>query len=280
MAEENENVVPTDRVEQVRQELRNGRRDTKATLSNGEDATTDRTEHGSILQVLPGEGQRVNGPDRGNGDTQRSAEEESERVRRANRRLGENNSRANDPVSATTNANQRTVGRLEASEPIPSRLPDFVGEPEPKRGRGRPRKEVTEAQEERETPFSRLAGAAKEQKAKFTEGKPLSKKEVEELREPFIEALKDDFKYLDEAIWWYSHDKSEPQIWSDLDDEEIEVIARVMLRRAERSPAAATLVRNIVDASDYVNVAVITVPRTIKTMQQLNKRPKKKGETA
>jgi hypothetical protein len=67
-----------------------------------------------------------------------------------------------------------------------------------------------------------------------------------------------------------------------MDEEEIETLARMMLRRGQRSPAAANAVRNIVDGADYIDTAVIMVPRVIKTMQQVNKRPRaeKKGKAS
>lgn len=260
---ETENTAPTlDRVETVRQELRDGRRTSQTAKSDVKDAGNNATQHGSQLKVLPGKSSGAGQADRNKHSVPGSVEEKSVRERSADRRLSENNSRANDPVSSTTTANTRTVGALTADEPIPSRLPELPGTAE-KRGPGRPRKEPDE-----ESAFAKF-------KAPFKEGKVLSKKEVEELREPFMGALRDDFKYLDEALWWWSHDGSEPQIWSDLDNEEIEVIARTMLRRGERSPAAALAVRNIVDGSDYINTAVIMVPRLIKTAQQVNKRPRK-----
>lgn len=278
-----ENITTLDRAEQIRQELRDGRRN-KGADSPAERASQDAGGNGQIdgsqLQILPGESKRADQADRGDNDShrgdndsQRSAEAQPERVRRAARRLSESHKRADDPVSSTTAASSRTIGRLEANEPIPSRLPESLvtTQEDAKRGRGRPPTKKPDEQP-RETPITRISKG-------FKEGKVLTRKEADEIKEAFIDALRDDFKYLDEALWWYSHDSSEPQIWGDLDDEEIEIIARVLLRRGERSPAAATLVRNVIDASDYVNVAVITVPRTIKTMQQLNKRPPKQKKT-
>ncbi len=48
-----------------------------------------------------------------------------------------------------------------------------------------------------------------------------------------------------------------------------------MLRRAQRSAAAATMVNAIVNSEDYISALVITVPRTIKMVDTLARAPKK-----
>jgi hypothetical protein len=247
-----------DKVTALREELRNGRRASQTGSTHVENTGDRNAESGSVLQIVPGSRGQDSSQGSSNGSAGRSVEEKSLRERSADRRLSESNSRANDPLSGTTAANARSAGRLVAEDPIPSRLP----EPqviEEKRGRGRPPKEP-DAQPVK-IPHPGKVGSA------------LSKKEVEDLKEPLMAALRDDCQYLDEFLWWYSKDPEKPQIWSDLDDEEIEVLTRMLLRRGERSPVAANAVRNIVDGADYISTAVIMVPRMIKTMQQTTKRP-------
>ena len=120
-------------------------------------------------------------------------------------------------------------------------------------------------------------GKQKKSKSLFGLGKDgtvLSKREAEELEDPFKAALKDDCKYADQFLWWYSKDASQPQIWSDMDNEEIDTLATVLLKRAQRSAATAAFVRNVVDGADYISTAVILVPRVMKTTTQLSKRPR------
>jgi hypothetical protein len=121
-----------DRVAKIRQELRDGRQRNRQ-AGNGtnqtgkpanKDVGTGTTENGSVLPEVRGQGAGIRTTNRGNSSTQRSTEEKSVRERSADRRLSENNRRANDPVSTTASANARVAGRLEASEPIPVRLPE------------------------------------------------------------------------------------------------------------------------------------------------------------
>ncbi len=153
------------------------------------------------------------------------------------------------------------------------RFPDMPEIPvAPKRGPGRPRKEPLDGetdQPKEKRGFLGFGGAKKK------EGKTLSAKDVEELREPLRAALRDDATYADQLLWWYSQDASKPQVWSNMDDEEIAILADLMLRRAQRSPQAAELVNQVIDGADYFSALVITIPRAIQTAQQMAKRPKK-----
>lgn len=111
--------------------------------------------------------------------------------------------------------------------------------------------------------------------SKKTSGGALSGREADELREPFIAALKDDMGYLDKGLWWYSKDETQPQIWSDMSNKEIELIADVLLRRGQRDPGTAHFIRNVVEMSENLSLLMIVGPRLILTGQQLGKRPKK-----
>ncbi len=142
-----------------------------------------------------------------------------------------------------------------------------------KRPVGRPRKEALEG-EQAELPKEKrgwfgLGGSSKK------EGKVLSDKEVERLREPLRSALRDDATYGDQALWEYSKDPTKPQIWSNLDDEEIGLYVEMFLRRGQRSPQAAEFVYNVIDGADYFSIFVITIPRIIQSIEQARKRPKK-----
>jgi hypothetical protein len=299
----------TARVAALREELRNGRRGSRETTDTvsqdtGHSDTTARTS----LKVLRGKGERTEPePGYGNG-TNRSTQEKPVRVGSANRRSGENNGSVESVVPGTT---RRTAGRLVTDEPIQERFEERA-EPEKryredyKRGNRKVNGKIQRAyillsdttqaithedwlalptsrkQEQREQTKaareeSRDAKPERAGRGFFGVGKTgtvLSKAESNALREPLIAALKDNFKYLDQALWWYSKDGDQPQIWSNMDDEERETVAVFFLKRGERSPAAANFVRNTVDSNEYISTAVIMVPRSIQTMQQLAKRPR------
>ncbi len=141
-----------------------------------------------------------------------------------------------------------------------------------KRGRGRPRKIVDEPEPEEKEKKGILGFGADKPK---TRAGALTGKEAAELREPFLMSLRDNAGYLDKGLWWYSKDETQPQIWSDLANEEIEVIANVLMRRAQRDPGTAQFVRNMVEMSENISLLMIVGPRLIKTGKQLGKRPKR-----
>lgn len=262
------------RAARIREEMRNGRRDTKTAIPTSQDARNSDSPVGGNLKVLSREGERTEPGDRQHYGAYRGIEAKPVGERQSDRRSGTDYGATEGDVSSI-----RRSGRLVASEPIPSRMPDIttvdnVIDLPVKRGRGRPRKhplpdgQTQQKQEQETTQKKRFFKGSKE-------GEVLSELEAERLKEPLCAAIKDDCKYLDEALWWYSHDAAQPQIWSDLDREEIETLATVLLKRGQRNAATANFVRNVVDSSDYINTAIILVPRFIKTTQQVAKRPRK-----
>lgn len=100
----------------------------------------------------------------------------------------------------------------------------------------------------------------------------LSNQEAEQLKETLPAALEDDFRYLDEYLWSrQAHadknfsDLDKKPIWSNLDDDEIEALTKIMLKAGKRSPAAAAVVRATVESRDYIVTAAIVAPRVRKT---------------
>lgn len=108
-----------------------------------------------------------------------------------------------------------------------------------------------------------------------TGGGVLSAREAVELREPYIAALRDNALSMDKGLWWFSQDASEPQIWSNLADAELAIIANVSLRRGQQNPAIANFVRSTVEMSEDISLFVIAGPRLIQSGQQMGKRPKR-----
>lgn len=158
----------------------------------------------------------------------------------------------------------------------------FDGSPleAPKRGKGRPRKS------EEPTPIEALRERVRGVTGK---GKTISEKEAAELQESLPAALEDDFRYLDEWLWSrqaavdkdFSEVDKQP-VWSNLDEDEIEALTRIMIKGSKKSPAMAAITRAAVDSRDYVVTAAIVVPRAKKTLDIVRKthRPaKKRGQS-
>lgn len=109
----------------------------------------------------------------------------------------------------------------------------------------------------------------------FKEGTKLTDSEVVALEAPLIAALEADLYYVDQFIWLKTQDTSQAPIWSDMDTDDLTVMARVMLKQGKRSPQAATMVRSIVGGSDYISALMLTVPRVIRTVDAYKRAPKK-----
>jgi hypothetical protein len=99
-------------------------------------------------------------------------------------------------------------------------------------------------------------------------GKTLSSKEAADLREGFRTSIEDDFGYLDQ---WLRAKSGNPdlQVWSDVDNDELDKVADVFLRGAQRSPVLATVVRETVNTHDYIVVGMVFLPRLQQTVATL-----------
>ena len=106
------------------------------------------------------------------------------------------------------------------------------------------------------------------------EASKLSQKEVIELFEPLKQALQDDFGYLDEGIWLYCMAEDRQPIWGNIDDDEVSVLARLMLKQGQKNAEVAASVRILVDSDIYIQVAAIVAPRAIRTYQMLKGSPR------
>ena len=59
--------------------------------------------------------------------------------------------------------------------------------------------------------------------------------------------------------------RTDPGIWSEWDDDELDAVVRVLLRRAQRSAAAAAVVRQIVNLADGAAVISVFADKGIQT---------------
>src|SRR5579885_3662315 len=269
MAEKHEKqIAPGDPVAALREQLRNGRASSAGEAAGGDAQTSDRAA-GTGIQIVPGNGRQwgaicrgAGGDTRGAAANKRSPTQIPERERPAAGRYG-NDSEGNGPSGADAQSAAARTGRLEREDEIPIRRP----EPDLPAGQRGKKEEAKPAK----------PSASKEAKKGifpwFQEGRPFTKSEAEEAREALTHALGDNLEYIDRFIWWRT-ETTEP-IWSDLSEKELETLVDLMLRRAQRSAAAATMVNAIVNSEDYISALVITVPRTIKMVDTLARAPKK-----
>ena len=112
----------------------------------------------------------------------------------------------------------------------------------------------------------------------FRAGNVLSDQEIKELYEPYVALLKDFFHYVDEAIWLRATQAEGQDIWGTIDDDEAGVVAKLTLRLGQKSPLAATVIRQAVEWHDYAQLTAIFAPRakeTRKVLREAPPRPKK-----
>jgi len=76
---------------------------------------------------------------------------------------------------------------------------------------------------------------------------------------------------MDQYLWNRQEKAGKPSgeapVWTNLDDEEIAALTRVMMRFGQHNAAAAAVVRGAIEAHDYVDVGMIFVPRIQKTVE-------------
>ena len=102
----------------------------------------------------------------------------------------------------------------------------------------------------------------------------LGAKEAEDLREPLEAGLSDGGGYIDKLLWKSCPQLDERPVWSNLTEIECRAIAKLLLKRGQVDPAAATVVRTIVDSADYATVIMAIGPRVLETGQALRDRPR------
>lgn len=122
---------------------------------------------------------------------------------------------------------------------------------------------------------------------KMPKGKTLTAKEAQDLAEPFLSALENDFHTLDTYLWsrqkLAGKDTDEQPVWSDLDEEECQALTAILLKWGQKNAGVATVVRSVVDMSDYVVVGTIFVPRikrTVEIMRETRIPRQRRGQNA
>lgn len=301
-------IEKQEKVKALRGTLRDGRNSTAVSdagastdADNGSDDTAFRTtfqDAGREGTGAIGHSNEAAGDDRQPGSNRRSPKTSTKRSGQADRRPSQSDSSTTSDAAESTATDERAIGRLFSNESIKDRLnPDKpegnfstqapTEAPEvKKRGiggwpKGKPRKQKDSGQG---------AAGGQQQESSFKvpiirKGNVLSSKEVAELNEPFIHALESDFQAIDTYLWSrqksVGQDSHEQPVWSDLDTEEIEALTRIMLKWGQHNETAATVVRGVIDASDYVEVGTIFIPRithTVQIMRETHKPRVKRGQ--
>lgn len=293
--------------EELREELRRARNNdrfdigSEATGGSGTNpegiSRSDVGQEQSIFADLPGsssEDDTVNGS---YDDIERSVNEKSIGVRSADRRSSKNGSSSTSSAE-TVRGVKRRAGKLEADDPIPIRVKETKGrrasrtvvqeriEEAVSKSNGvadKAPKESKPVQRGKEASKARntvTEGEGEEQKRgfklpTFKEGSTLSITEAKALEGPLLSALESDLYYLDQYLWYRTQDTTQAPIWSDMDNEDLQVLTSILLKRGQSSKTAAATVRAIVNGSVYADVTMLMVPRIMKTVQVLKDAPKR-----
>lgn len=301
-------IEKQEKIKALRGALRDGRNSTAvsdAGASTDADSGNDDTAFRAAFQDAGregtgpiGHGHETTGNDRQPGSNGRSPKTSPKRSGQADRRPGKSDSSTTSDVSESTAADERAIGRLFTNETVKDRLnpnnpQGNFREEAPTQAAGQTKKRLGgwpkgKARKPKDGITPAAGGQQQETGFKvptIRKGNTLSAKEVAELNEPFIHALESDFQAIDTYLW--SRQKSagidthEQPVWSDLDTEEIEALTRIMLKWGQHNETAATVVRGVIDASDYVEVGTLFIPRitqTVKIMRETHKPRVKRGQ--
>jgi hypothetical protein len=128
-----------------------------------------------------------------------------------------------------------------------------------------------------ETRSREIGEGAKEKVSEFLKtGSVFSVSEAKALKEDFTQVLKDWSRYVDQYLWSREEYSAQEPIWSDMDTDELDLLSRVILKRAQKSTIVARAVRTAVGSNDYILLTTMMVPRVMKTTTLMNKTKKPK----
>ena len=72
---------------------------------------------------------------------------------------------------------------------------------------------------------------------------------------------------MDKLLWMRYPDLDELPVWSNTSDLEDQKLAKLLLKRGQKSAGAATVVRAVIDSNDYLVVGMMLAPRAQKTVE-------------
>jgi len=110
-----------------------------------------------------------------------------------------------------------------------------------------------------------------ERKPLLPQGRKLSATEANTLSPEFVSSMEDYFEYMDRFLWTREEKAGKPSgqrpVWSDIDDEELAALTRVMMRWGQHNEIVAGAVRGAIELHDYTDVGVVMIPRAMKTVE-------------
>src|SRR2546430_2610834 len=115
--------------------------------------------------------------------------------------------------------------------------------------------------------FGWLRPDDKSKSEKDTRSKPLSEKEAQDIREPLKAASADYFVYADELIYATHKAHKQVNIWSSIDDEELDILVDVWIARAKKSVKSANHVAGIINRHNELKIGLILAPRFYQTFR-------------
>lgn len=254
----------------LREELRNGRRSAKEIGGTGEnslrDATNDDSQVGTTVQITGREEYHFNGNSeqalsnhRITPDNQQSVGSGAKRVRRAVRRPGNDHSGTANGVP-TLSEDSHAGLKLFTEEQVVRKLePD---KPEGVFDNARKSANATEKSKQKRGFFARKE---EQPAAPKKNRKTITDKEAGEKQDALISALESHFLSLDEYLWGRlkeaGKDSHEQPVWSDADQEELEAVAKTLVKWGKKNETAAVIVDGIIDSADIVRAVTVLGPR-------------------
>lgn len=97
--------------------------------------------------------------------------------------------------------------------------------------------------------------------------KPLSASEAKDLEPKVKGMLSFIFRYTDKGISVTNRERAKAEIWQDIDDEDLDIIATHLVDMAKASRVVATAVRKLSNSYRLLQIGLITTPRFIQTAQ-------------
>lgn len=293
-------------VQELREQLRNerkGQSEATSTASGDFESISfggDREER-AISQDISGIIREAGTNDDTSTSVDRSFNEKPKRIRSSVRRYGKDNSSivSHTEENGTTSRRNRKLGSFQADDNIPERKEsnrEEANEANENQSVWESRKTPTRASSKttdkekknirlsvgkKDSTTGKETGNTGEEKETFKlpnvfkEGSTLSVAEAKILEQPLIDALQADLFYVDMYLWHKCQDHTQTAIWSNITDDEIAVLAKLMLKQGQRNKVAASTVRNVVNGSDYLSALAIVVPRTIQTVNAIKAAPKR-----
>jgi hypothetical protein len=111
-----------------------------------------------------------------------------------------------------------------------------------------------------------VASVLPKRTGKKAPGQPLSERQIRDLREPLVDALRTYFDLADKLLSAVVKGHQTIVIWSDMEQSELDVLADAWLHRATKSPRAAKRAQAAIDTHQRLFIpGIVITPRLVKT---------------